>query len=68
MQEIVRRFSRLMMQGKINLAIRLLDQNNSGGILPLNDETMQCLRDKHPDANEKFETMLPARIVSPIIY
>ena len=32
---------------------------------------MQCLRDKHPDANEKFETMLlqdRARKVNPIIY
>ena len=45
MEEIARMFSHLMMQGKINPAIRLLDQNNTGGILPLNDETMQCLRD-----------------------
>ena len=38
MEEIARKFSRLMMQGKINPAIKwLLDQNNTGGILPLND-------------------------------
>ena len=47
------------------------EQPGLGGILPLSDETMQCLLDKHPDANENFDTMLlqdRVRIVNPIIY
>ena len=60
-----------MVQGKINPTIRLLDQNNAGTILPINDETQCFLRDKHPDAIKKIETMLlqdRARKVNPIIY
>ena len=30
--------------------MRFLSEDNSGGVLPLTDEVMQQLRDKHPEA------------------
>jgi hypothetical protein len=70
-KEIARRFSRLMMQGKVNPAIRLLDQEISPGILSLTDETLKCLHDKHPNAEPKYNDMLlngPLRIINTVIY
>ena len=68
---VARRFSKLMIQeGKVNPALRLLN-SNSCGILPLHDETMQFLRQKHPFANPLNEIMIlhgPIRMMEPIIY
>ena len=70
-EEIARKFSRLMMQGKVNPAIRLLDQETSPGILPLTDETLRCLQEKHPNAKPRYNEMLlngPLRIINSVIY
>ena len=38
-----------MKAGKINQAIKLLTANMDGGILPLTEETMALLKEKHPE-------------------
>ena len=69
--DLSRRFSQLMMEGKINPALRLLEQGAFSKILPLTDETMQCLHQKHPIASPIYEEKLlqgPIKYISPVIY
>ena len=48
-EEITKIFSRLMLQGKVTAALKFLESEaQAGGILPLNDETLQGLYEKHP--------------------
>ena len=39
------------MEGKKNSALRYLSEND-GGVLPLTDDVLQQLREKHPEAQE----------------
>ena len=66
-----RRFKELMQKGNVNGAIKLLTNNMKGGILPLNEQTMELLRTKHPEGNAASEDALlhgEIKIVQPIIY
>ena len=66
-----RRFKELMQKGNVNGAIKLLTNNMKGGILPLNNETMELLRTKHPEGKEAIEdALLPGEVpmVQPIIF
>ena len=66
-----RRFKELMQKGNVNGAIKLLTNNMKGGILPLNNETMELLRTKHPERKEAIEdALLPGEVpmVQPIIF
>ncbi len=51
-QHLSRTFANLMLRGKVNAALRLLDEQSSGGVLPLTEETLQDLRKKYPVAKE----------------
>ena len=47
--EITKIFSRLMLQGKVTAALKFLESEaQAGRILPLSDETLQGLYEKHP--------------------
>ena len=46
--QMARTFSKLMMEGKVKAALRILAQDGNGGMLPLNNEVLQALREKHP--------------------
>ena len=50
MSDLSKKFANNMARGNVNAAIKLLTNNMSNGILPLTDETLQKLRQKHPDA------------------
>ena len=50
--KISRKFAKLMTRGKVNSAMRLLTNNMKNGILPLTDETLAILRQKHPKSTE----------------
>ena len=39
-----------MLQGKTHAALRFLSEENNGGVLPLSDEVLDALREKHPSA------------------
>ena len=45
-------FSNLVMAGQVNSALRYLSEDEGGGILPLNDDVMTQLREKHPAPHE----------------
>ena len=45
-------FANLVMSGQINSALRYLSGENRGGVLPLTDDVMKQLREKHPGAQE----------------
>ena len=52
-EEITKIFSRLMLQGKVIAALKFLESEaQTGGILPLNDETLQGLYAKHPSPKD----------------
>ena len=49
------KFAKLMKKGKVGLSLRLLQENNKGGILPLTHTTKTALTEKH----------LPAKVAVP---
>ena len=52
-------FAKLVMERQINSALRYLSENDGGGVLPLTDDVLQQLREKHPEAQEaKLGSML----------
>ena len=52
-EEITKIFSRLMLQGKVIAALKFLESEaQTGGILPLNDETLQGQYEKHPSPQD----------------
>ena len=66
-----RRFKQLVQKGNVNGAIKLLTNNMKGGILPLNQQTMELLRTKLPGGNAASEDALlhgEIQMVQPIIY
>ena len=56
--EISKRFAEQMQKGNVNGAIKLLTNNMQNGILPLNDDTLNLLKQKHPQASEAAEDVL----------
>jgi hypothetical protein len=49
-QQLSKTFASLMLRGKVNAALRLLDHQSAGGVLPLSDDIYEDLRKKHPSA------------------
>ena len=45
-------FAKLVMEGKINAALGYLSDNDSKGVLPLSDDVMEQLQEKHPEPQE----------------
>ena len=43
-------FAKLVMKGQINSALRYLNEDDSRTVLPLTDDVVRQLREKHPDA------------------
>ena len=38
-----------MLEGQINAALRFVSESSSGGVLPLTDDVMAQLKEKHPN-------------------
>ena len=56
-------FAKLVMEGQINSAMRSLNDDISGGVLPLTDDVMLQLREKHPEAQRaKLKVLLRAPV------
>ena len=55
---IEKKFAKLMFEGKVNAALRLIDDQGSAGVLPLTPETLNSLKDKHLLANPPNPTIL----------
>ena len=57
--DIAKIFAKLVMEGQINSAMGFLSEEGNGGVLPLSDDVMLQLRQKHPEAEEaKIGTLL----------
>ena len=42
-------FAKLVLEGQINAALRFVSESSSGGVLPLTDDVMTQLKEKHPN-------------------
>ena len=70
-EDISRTFAKLVFQGKLTAAIKLLDNENSSGLLNLPDEVLAQLKEKHPVPAEIEEECLlhgPVDLVPPGIF
>ena len=70
-EKISLKFKNMMNKANVNGALKLLTENMSNGILPLNDKTLTLLKQKHPEANEPPQEVLlqgPTRPVHPVVY
>ena len=68
---ISKRFKDHMQRGNVNAAIRLLTDNMSHGILPLNKETLGLLIQKHPESEEATKDVIlqgPIKEANPIVF
>ena len=60
-----------MQRGNIKKAIKVITNNMSGGVLPLNDETLDLLVQKHPEATRMSDDAIlqgPIMPTNPIVY
>ena len=57
-EDISRTFPKLVFQGKLMAAIKLLDKESSSGLLNLSDEVLAQLKEKHPVPAEIEEECL----------
>ena len=70
-EQISREFANFMLQGKVNAALKLLDNNPALGIADLSENTLDKLNDLHPQASEADESILmtgDAPYFDPIIF
>ena len=68
---ISKQFKDKMQKGDLNSAIKVLTNNMSGGVLPLNDETLKTLHDKHPQGKDIDDNIMlqgPIKPIHPIVY
>ena len=57
-EKLSKTFAKLVLEGKIKAAMKLLDQQNSKGILPQSQSTIDELMTKHQHASEPDPTLL----------
>ena len=60
MGEKARIFLKLMMEGKVKSALRMIANNECGSVLPLTDKVLQSLKGKHPTRKQATHTALVA--------
>ena len=57
-EKLAKSFANLMIQGKVNAALRLLNKQESGGVAKLTEETIKKLKELHPDATPAPENIM----------
>ena len=70
-EDISKAFSKLVLQGKLTAAMKLLDNESSSGLLDLSPDVLQGLQDKHPEAADIAEESLlhgPIDYIPPNVY
>ena len=70
-EDLSRAFAKLVFQGKLTAAIKMLDRENSSGLFQLSDEVLTQLKEKHPSPAEIEEESLlhgPIDLVPPGIF
>ena len=62
-------FCQKMLEGKIGQAIRLVDNENRTGLLPITEDTLRMLKEKHPTATKRNgPEVTPETPVEPVIF
>ena len=64
--KISEKFAALMRKGNVNAAINLLTENMRNRILPLNNETSNLFRLKHPDPKDAHESVMLSDVLERI--
>ena len=70
-KSLSKQFKDKMEKGDVHGAIKLLTNNMSGGILPLDRQTIELLKEKHPESRETNESNLlsgPIQHIDPIVF
>lgn len=57
-EQLAKTFAKVVLEGKINAAMKLLDQQSKRGVLPLPQSTINELKQKHPEASEANPSLL----------
>lgn len=57
-EQLAKTFAKLVLEGKINTAKKLLDQQSNRGVFPPSQSTINELKRKHPDAREADPSLL----------
>ena len=57
-EKISLKFKNMMSKGSVKRVLKLLTENMSNRILPLNDEILEMLKQKYPEANESLQEAL----------
>jgi hypothetical protein len=69
-ERLAKTFSKLMFEGKVNVAMKLLDQHDTG-VVKLSQSTVNELKRKHPNANDADPSILmdgPLPFVDPVMF
>ena len=70
-ERLAKTFAKLVLEGKTNAAMKLLDRQSSRGVLPLSQNTINELERKHPEASEADPSLLIAGqppFVDPVMF
>ena len=70
-EDISKAFSKLVLQGKLTAAMKLLDNESSSGLLDLSPDVLLDLQDKHPEAADIADESLlhgPIGYIPPNVY
>ena len=57
-EHLSKTFAKLMFEGNVKAAMKLLDEQDSAGVLTLSQSTINELKRKHPEANEADPSVL----------
>ena len=57
-EQLAKTFAKLVLEGKINTAKKLLDQQSNRGVFPPSQSTINELKRKYPDAREADPSLL----------
>ena len=60
-----------MQKGNVNGALKLLTDNMHNGILPINNETLMLIKEKHPESKNVSEDVMfqgPLKRIHPIAF
>ena len=70
-EALSKNFAKLIFEGKVNAALRLLDKSENHGVLPLTQTTIDELKLKHPTGEEADEQTLirgPEPFIDPVLF
>ena len=70
-EELAKKFAKLMMEGKVHAALRLLDKRAADGVINMTEEVFRELQKLHPDGKEaKDEILLTGEVpfFDPVIF